>query len=85
MQQIAVYNKGERDYKKIVGDTGPLVYPAAHVHIYKILYRLTDEGRNIQAAQYIFALLYLVTLAVVMQCYRQAKVCPPNPFICVYF
>jgi alpha-1,3-mannosyltransferase len=85
MQQIAVYNKGERDYKKIVGDTGPLVYPAAHVHIYKILYRLTDEGRNIQAAQYIFALLYLVTLAVVMQCYRQAKVCPSNPLIWVYF
>ncbi|KAF2789565.1 glycosyltransferase family 58 protein [Melanomma pulvis-pyrius CBS 109.77] len=79
MQHIELYLKGERDYRKIVGSTGPLVYPAAHVHIYRILYNLTDQGRNIQLAQYIFALVYLVTLAVVMQCYRRAKV-PPYVF-----
>jgi alpha-1,3-mannosyltransferase len=74
MQQIEIYLKGERDYKKIVGDTGPLVYPGAHVWIYKQLYRLTDQGRDIQRAQYIFALLYLLTLGIVIQCYRKAKV-----------
>ena len=74
MQQIEIYLKGERDYKKIVGGTGPLVYPGAHVWIYKQLYRLTDQGRDIQRAQYIFALLYLLTLGIVIQCYRKAKV-----------
>ena len=59
MQQIAIYLKGERDYVKISGDTGPLVYPGAHVWIYKYLYWMTDEGRDVQRAQYIFALVYL--------------------------
>ena len=74
MQQIEIYLKGERDYKKIVGGRGPLVYPGDHVWIYKQLYRLTDQGRDIQRAQYIFALVYLLTLGIVIQCYRKAKV-----------
>lgn len=74
MQQISIYLKGERDYVKIAGSTGPLVYPGAHVWIYKHLYRFTDEGRDVQRAQYVFALVYLVTLALVIQCYRKAKV-----------
>ncbi|EUC38263.1 glycosyltransferase family 58 protein [Bipolaris zeicola 26-R-13] len=79
MQQIAIYLKGERDYKLISGSTGPLVYPGAHVWIYKHLYKWTDEGRNIALAQYIFAVVYLMTLALVMQCYRKARV-PPYIF-----
>ncbi|KAF1993306.1 glycosyltransferase family 58 protein [Amniculicola lignicola CBS 123094] len=79
MEQIEIYLKGEVDYKKIVGSTGPLVYPAAHVQIYRVLYSLTDRGRNIQLAQIIFAFVYLLTLAIVMQCYRAAKV-PPYVF-----
>jgi hypothetical protein len=75
MQQIAIYLKGERDYTKITGSTGPLVYPGAHVWIYKYLYRITDEGRNVQLAQYVFALVYLGTLGVVMRCYAKARVC----------
>jgi hypothetical protein len=79
MQQIAIFNKGERDYKNIEGDTGPLVYPGAHVLIYRILHGITDQGKNVQLAQYIFGLLYLSTLAVVIQCYRKAKVRLPFP------
>lgn len=75
MQQVAIFLSGERDYKKIVGGTGPLVYPGAHVWIYRWLYALTDQGRDVQRAQYIFALVYLGALAVVVQCYRRAKVC----------
>ncbi|PVI03593.1 glycosyltransferase family 58 protein [Periconia macrospinosa] len=79
MEHIAIYNKGERDYKNITGSTGPLVYPGAHVLIYRILYWITDQGKNIQLAQYLFALLYLLTLTVVIQCYRRARV-PPYVF-----
>lgn len=79
MQQVAQYVSGERDYVKLNGDTGPLVYPAAHVYIYRFLYAVTDEGRDIKLGQYIFTGLYLATLWLVMQCYRQAKV-PPYIF-----
>lgn len=77
MEQVAQYIAGERDYTKLYGGTGPLVYPAAHVYIYEILYKITDQGRDIPFAQIIFGTLYLVTLGVVMACYRKAKVCLP--------
>ena len=79
MQQIAQFVSGERDYVKIYGDTGPLVYPAAHVYIYRLLYAITGEGQDIKPGQYIFIGLYLATLGVVMQCYRQAGM-PPYIF-----
>lgn len=91
MQQIAIFLKGERDYANISGDTGPLVYPGAHVWIYKHLYAWTDEGRNIVLAQYIFASVYLLTLAVVFQCYKKARVSShfplsfPSPLLWMIF
>jgi alpha-1,3-mannosyltransferase len=75
MQQVEQYVGGQRDYLKLYGGTGPLVYPAAHVYIYTALYYITDHGKNILLAQIIFGLLYLATLAMVMAVYRQAKVC----------
>lgn len=74
MEQIAQFVSGERDYTKIEGGTGPLVYPAAHVYLYTGLYYLTEGGKDIFLAQQLFAILYMVTLAVVMACYWQAKV-----------
>lgn len=74
MQQVAQYIAGERDYTLIKGDTGPLVYPAAHVYIYRGLHAITDGGRNVTLAQICFAVLYLFNLGVVMACYRLAKV-----------
>ncbi|KAE8348677.1 Dol-P-Man:Man(5)GlcNAc(2)-PP-Dol alpha-1,3-mannosyltransferase [Aspergillus coremiiformis] len=76
MQQISLYIAGERDYTLIKGSTGPLVYPAAHVYSYTILYYLTDEGRNILLGQILFAVLYLATLVVVVACYRQSGAPP---------
>ena len=74
MEQVKQFDDGERDYINIKGGTGPLVYPAVHLYIYRLLYAVTDQGRDIFAAQVIFALLYLVTLAIVMACYRRAQV-----------
>ncbi|PLB47292.1 Dol-P-Man:Man(5)GlcNAc(2)-PP-Dol alpha-1,3-mannosyltransferase [Aspergillus steynii IBT 23096] len=79
MQQISLYISGERDYTLIKGSTGPLVYPAAHVYSYTILYHLTDEGRDILFGQILFAALYITTLVVVMTCYRQSGA-PPYLF-----
>ena len=74
MQQVHQYLQGERDYALIKGDTGPLVYPAAHVYIYSGLYRVTNGGKDILLAQIVFGGLYIAVLSVVMACYRQAKV-----------
>ena len=75
MQQVSlVVRKGERDYANIAGDTGPLVYPGAHVWIYRVLWSLTGEGKDVFLAQAIFGVLYLLTLYLVMACYRNAKV-----------
>lgn len=79
MQQVSLYLSGERDYSSIKGSTGPLVYPAAHVYIYSLLYHLTDGGRDILLGQILFASLYLTTLIVVVACYRQVGA-PPYLF-----
>ncbi|KAE8447720.1 hypothetical protein EG329_010527 [Mollisiaceae sp. DMI_Dod_QoI] len=73
MEQVEQYIAGERDYTKIKGGTGPLVYPAAHVIIYWVLYHITDKGTNILLAQRIFGVLYLGTISIVMACYKRAK------------
>jgi hypothetical protein len=74
MEQVEQYVNGEHDYTKIKGGTGPLVYPAAHVYIYWILYQVSDKGKDILLAQRIFGVLYLATVGTVMACYRRAKV-----------
>jgi alpha-1,3-mannosyltransferase len=79
MQQIQLFLNGERDYTLIKGSTGPLVYPAAHVYSYTLLYHITDEGRDIAFGQIIFLFLYLITLTIVMACYRRVGA-PPYLF-----
>ncbi|EFR03197.1 hypothetical protein MGYG_06196 [Nannizzia gypsea CBS 118893] len=76
MQHIQLYLSGERDYTAIKGSTGPLVYPAGHVYTYTALYNVTDEGRDIPLAQALFAVLYLIFLAIVMACYRTVRAPP---------
>jgi alpha-1,3-mannosyltransferase len=76
MVQVRLFFDGERNYSKITGPTGPLVYPALHVYLYSLLYTLTDGGTNIQKAQLIFAGSYLVTLALVLACYRKVGAPP---------
>jgi alpha-1,3-mannosyltransferase len=76
MQHIRLFLAGERDYAKLTGATGPLVYPAAHVYIYRVLHAVTDGGADVFAAQLLFAGLYLLTLAVVLHCYRRAGAPP---------
>lgn len=47
MQEVEGYLGGERDYMKLRGDTGPLVYPAGFVYVYSLLRYLTEQGTNI--------------------------------------
>ncbi|KAJ3163491.1 dolichyl-P-Man:Man(5)GlcNAc(2)-PP-dolichol alpha-1,3-mannosyltransferase [Geranomyces michiganensis] len=72
MQEVGGFLAGERDYAKLEGDTGPLVYPAGFVYVYSALWYITNAGKDIRLAQYLFAGLYIVTLIVVMAVYRRS-------------
>ena len=91
-QQVQAFLKGQRDYSKIQGDTGPIVYadvwcgtrllkffgryPAGHLYFYSLLYFLTNRGQDVRIAQYVFATIYLATLLWVVLIFRRAKVSP---------
>lgn len=77
MVQVSKFlDHGERNYRNITGPTGPLVYPAAHVYLYSLLYYGTSGGKNIQFAQYIFAIIHTVALALVLRLYYDTRRLP---------
>ncbi|KAI8981721.1 glycosyltransferase [Mycotypha africana] len=85
MQEVEGFLSGERDYTKLKGDTGPLVYPAGFVYIYSIFYYLTNKGQNIRVAQYLFEGLYLVSQGIVCAIYKQSKKVPPYVILLLGF
>lgn len=81
MQEVEGVINGTFDYTKLKGDTGPLVYPAGFVYIFMILYYITEHGRNVRLAQYIYAGLYILLLYLVFQIYCKSKKVPPYALI----
>ncbi|KAK6104874.1 ALG3 family protein [Brugia pahangi] len=77
MQQVSCYEQGIRNYSKIEGDTGPIVYPAGHIWFYLILSHITNHGQDIRTAQYIFGFLYLTSLLLVFRIYYMSHRLPP--------
>ncbi|TRY70011.1 hypothetical protein TCAL_06124 [Tigriopus californicus] len=77
MQEVEGVVNGTYNYAELKGDTGPLVYPAGFVWLYMGLYYATDLGLNVQRAQYIFAALYVVTLALVFRLMVKSEKVPP--------
>lgn len=63
--------EGETNYRLLRGDTGPLVYPAGFLYLFTYLRHLAGGGTDVLKAQYIFAVLYLVQLAVVLLIYQK--------------
>lgn len=61
------------DYTQIEGPTGSLVYPAGHVYIFALLRELTEEGKNIKSAQYIFLCIYIAQLVLVYRIYSHKR------------
>lgn len=69
MEEVQGFLDGERDYTKIQGNTGPLVYPAGFLYIFTALKWMTNGGTNIFVAQCIFVGIYILTLGVVLALY----------------
>ncbi|KAK4687461.1 hypothetical protein P7C73_g2664, partial [Tremellales sp. Uapishka_1] len=72
MQQVSAFLDGERDYSKIEGETGPLVYPALHLYLHTLFHRLLPAD-TVRPAQYIYLGIYLLTFALVATIYYRAR------------
>ena len=73
MPYIDLVLQGERDYRELKGQTGPLVYPAGFVYVFAFLHKVT-RGGGIAAGQAAFTAVYLVAQAVVLWLYVKAQV-----------
>lgn len=76
MEQIKIIKTGELNYSNILGGTGPLVYPAGHVWIYRFLSWLTFGTENVPLGQAFFGWLYVGTLLIVFGIYLRLDVPP---------
>ncbi|XP_042373534.1 dol-P-Man:Man(5)GlcNAc(2)-PP-Dol alpha-1,3-mannosyltransferase-like isoform X2 [Zingiber officinale] len=74
MSQVDGFLGGERDYTKLKGDTGPLVYPAGFLYVYSGIKFLT--GGEVFPAQILFGVLYIINLAVIFFIYIKSDVLP---------
>ena len=81
MSEVEGFLNGTFDYSMLNGSTGPLVYPAGFVYIFSALYSITNHGHNIVLAQYIYAGVYLMSLAVIFRIYLKASNLPPYMFV----
>ena len=73
MQEVEGFLNGTLDYELLKGETGPLVYPAGFVYVFSALYYVTDYGKNIARAQWIYGALYLVLMYQVFRLYCRSR------------
>ncbi|CAL0308485.1 unnamed protein product [Lupinus luteus] len=74
MSQVSGFLKGERDYRKLEGDTGPLVNPAGFLYVFSAFQNYT--AGQVYVAQVLFLILYIVNLAIVLFIYVKTDVVP---------
>ncbi|XP_042483672.1 dol-P-Man:Man(5)GlcNAc(2)-PP-Dol alpha-1,3-mannosyltransferase [Macadamia integrifolia] len=74
MSQVTGFLQGERDYRNLKGDTGPLVYPAGFLYVYSAIQYVT--GGEVYPAQILFGILYIVNLGILLFVYVNTDVLP---------
>ncbi|PWN50280.1 ALG3-domain-containing protein [Violaceomyces palustris] len=76
--QAQIFLDGQRNYDLLEpeGGTGPCVYPAGHLYFFSAVHWLTSGGKDILSGQILFGIIYLLTLVLVFDLYRQAKAPP---------
>ncbi|KAJ8749602.1 hypothetical protein K2173_026251 [Erythroxylum novogranatense] len=74
MSQVTGFLEGERDYRNLRGDTGPLVYPAGFLYVYSAIQYVT--GGWVAPAQILFGVLYIINLCIILFIYVKTDVLP---------
>merc|ERR550532_805013 len=77
MHQADLISSGERNYTRLVGHNGPLVYPAGHAWIHFALHQLTDAGSDSIMAQQLAMVAYLLNLVLVFRILLRTEMVPP--------
>merc|ERR550532_6839 len=77
MHQADLISSGERNYTRLVGHNGPLVYPAGHAWIHFALHQLTDAGLDSIMAQQLAMVAYLLNLVLVFRILLRTEMVPP--------
>lgn len=84
LQQVHQIWLGERDYSKVSGDSGPLVYPAGFVYTFqqiRWIVGISDPDLMIRYGQILFGAVYLATTAIVMRMYRSCGIRQYWPYV----
>ncbi|CCK68668.1 dolichyl-P-Man:Man(5)GlcNAc(2)-PP-dolichol alpha-1,3-mannosyltransferase KNAG_0B02260 [Huiozyma naganishii CBS 8797] len=77
MEQIDMIVKDKNlNYAEIRGGTGPLVYPAGHVWIYRFMYWVTNGMEDLAMGQQFFRYLYIGTLFFQLLTYYELQIQP---------
>ncbi|KAF3436425.1 hypothetical protein FNV43_RR23517 [Rhamnella rubrinervis] len=74
MSQVNGFLAGERDYRNLKGDTGPLVYPAGFLYVYTAIQYVT--GGEVYPAQILFGILYFINMGIILFIYVKTEVLP---------
>ena len=78
MQQVGNLSQSQDyDYSRLVGDNGPMVYPAGHAWLYSGLHHVTGGGANTRLAQYLAIGVYILNLALVFRLLLRTERMPP--------
>ena len=71
-EQSAIYLNGTKDYAKLVGDTGPIQYPAASLYIYSFFNILTGFNITKEFMSDVHIILDLLRMWLLVKIYKTA-------------
>ena len=72
VEQSEIYMKKTNDYSKLIGDTGPIQYPAASLYIYSFFNWLTNFNVNKQFMSDVHILIDMLRMWLIIRIYKTA-------------
>ena len=71
-EQSAIYLNGTSDYSKLIGETGPIQYPALSLYIYSFFNLITDYNITKEYMSDVHIVLDIVRMWLLVSIYKHA-------------